>query len=147
MPIAYGLPGPEMAQEAREQTIQLGGCLLIEGNPNAHCRACGHDWIGVPAFVNAATGDFHELSSSLATIDEGRNSPLNELTDLDGIPRQLGASTDIGAYEFIPPPTCNPLGAATPFGQPATIQLQCADAVGAPLAYAIVGAHALVHRP
>jgi CopC domain len=58
-----------------------------------------------PAFVNAAAGDFHELSSSLATIDQGVNSPLNGTTDLDGNPRQLGASTDIGAYELIPPPT------------------------------------------
>jgi len=59
--------------------------------------------MGAPAFVNAAAGDFHELSSSLATIDQGVNSPLNGTTDLDGNPRQLGVSTDIGAYELIPP--------------------------------------------
>ena len=98
--------------------------------------------VGAPAFVNAATGDFRELSSSLSTIDQGINSPLNGGADLDGNPRQLGASTDIGAYELIPPPTCNPLGAVTAFDVPATLQLQCTDAVGAPLTYAIVGGSA-----
>ncbi len=71
--------------------------------------------MGAPAFVNAATGDFHELSSSLATIDQGLDSPLDGTTDLDGNPRQLGASTDIGAYELIPPlvvPVSIPAGAA-----------------------------------
>jgi hypothetical protein len=71
--------------------------------------------MGAPAFVNSAAGDFHELSSSITTIDLGVNSPLNGTTDLDGNPRQLGASTDIGAYELIPPlvvPVLIPAGAA-----------------------------------
>ena len=68
--------------------------------------------IGAPAFVNAAAGDFHELSSSLSTIDRGVNSPLDGATDLDGHSRALPgytscsgnppAVTDIGAYEFVP---------------------------------------------
>jgi hypothetical protein len=82
------------------------------------------------------------VSRRAGTLDwpgEGVNSPLNGTSDLDGNPRALGASTDVGAYELLPPPTCNPLSAATAFGQPITIQLLCADAVGAPLTYAIVG--------
>jgi hypothetical protein len=106
---------------------------------------------GAPGFVNAAAGDFHENSGSLSTIDQGIDSPLNGKTDLDGNPRELGGSeggrfpapfpsfrTDIGAYEFIPRPSCQVMGAGTAFGQPIAIQLQCADAVGAPLSYAIV---------
>jgi hypothetical protein len=94
---------------------------------------------GAPAFVNAAAGDFRELSGSLATIDRGVDSLLNGITDLEGAPRRLGASTDIGAYELVPPPTCGPLGASTAEGRAATLQLACADAAGAALTYAIVG--------
>lgn len=112
-----------------------------------------HNQMYAPAFVNAAAGDFHETSGSLTTIDQGIDSPLNGTTDLDGIPREIAESytgsfpipirepsgTDIGAYEFIPRPTCTVLSAAGAFGQPIMIQLQCKDAVGAPLVYAIVG--------
>jgi hypothetical protein len=91
-----------------------------------------------PLFTNAAAGDFRELVGS-PTIDAGLNQPADGTLDFEGNPRQFGASTDIGAYEFSPQPTCNPLSSATAFGQPVTIQLQCADPVKAPLAYAIVG--------
>jgi hypothetical protein len=94
-----------------------------------------------PLFVDAAGDDLHEAAGS-PTIDAGATDPANGATDLDGNPRTIGPATDIGAYEFIPPPTCNPLGTATAFGRPITIQLQCSDPVGAPLTYAIVGAPA-----
>ena len=91
-----------------------------------------------PLFANAAAGDFRELVGS-PTIDAGLNQPADGTLDFEGNPRQFGASTDIGAYEFSPRPTCNPLSSATAFVKPVTIQLQCADPVKAPLAYAIVG--------
>ncbi|HEX5853605.1 MAG TPA: Ig-like domain-containing protein [Solirubrobacteraceae bacterium] len=109
---------------------------------------------GAPGFINSAAGDFHENPGSFSTIDQGIDSSLNRTTDLDGNPRELrGYSegggfppspfhpsfrTDIGAYEFIPRPSCKIMGAGTAFGQTIAIQLQCADAVGAPLSYAIV---------
>jgi hypothetical protein len=67
---------------------------------------------GAPAFVDEAVGNFHELSSSTATIGQGIDSPLDGTTDLDGNPRELNGTTDIGAYEFIPPPTSTTVGAA-----------------------------------
>jgi len=75
---------------------------------------------GAPAFVDSATGDFHELAGS-PTINAGINSPEDGSTDLDGNPRALPARltcgmselavTDIGAYEFVPvaPPCAPPL--------------------------------------
>ncbi|HEY7629386.1 MAG TPA: choice-of-anchor Q domain-containing protein [Thermoleophilaceae bacterium] len=54
-----------------------------------------------PLFVNAAAGDFRELAGS-PTIDAGVSSLLNGPFDPDGNPRVVGASTDIGAYEFVP---------------------------------------------
>jgi hypothetical protein len=94
-----------------------------------------------PLFVNAGSDDLHEAAGS-PTIDAGATDPPNGTTDLDGNPRAIGAGTDIGAYEFVPPPTCNPVGAATAFERPVTIQLQCSDPLGAAVAYAIVGAPA-----
>ncbi len=56
-----------------------------------------------PTFV--APGDYHEAPGSI-TIDAGATNPLNGLTDFDGDPRALGlGGTDIGADEFVPPPT------------------------------------------
>jgi|CXWL01.1.fsa_nt_gi predicted RNA-binding Zn-ribbon protein involved in translation (DUF1610 family) len=44
VPICYGLPGPEMMEEARAGKIWLGGCEVRADNPSWHCPACGHDW-------------------------------------------------------------------------------------------------------
>jgi Bacterial Ig domain len=99
--------------------------------------------IGVPAFADEATGDFHETTLSTATIGKGLDSPLDETTDLDGNPREHGGTTDIGAYELIPSaPTCNPVAVSTDFNQPVPIQLICTDVLGAPLTYALIGAPA-----
>ena len=62
----------------------------------------------LPDFVDASTGDFHEKSSSLGTLDLGTATGLNvgEL-DLDALARSQGSAPDIGAYEFpvtTPPP-------------------------------------------
>jgi hypothetical protein len=51
-----------------------------------------------PLFVDATNGDFHEQSGS-PTIDAGVNDAQNGSTDLDGNPRTVNGTTDIGAYE------------------------------------------------
>lgn len=57
-----------------------------------------------PAFVNAAGGDYHQLFGS-PTINQG-DSGAADLgpTDIDGDPRTVGAGTDMGADEYVPPP-------------------------------------------
>jgi hypothetical protein len=59
-----------------------------------------------PIFVNMAAGDFHEQTNS-PTINDGSNSSINPpqsllviTTDLDGNPRVVGGTVDIGAYEY-----------------------------------------------
>jgi hypothetical protein len=51
-----------------------------------------------PVFVDATAGDFHQASGS-PTIDTGVNDGANGTTDLDGNPRTVNGTTDIGAYE------------------------------------------------
>ncbi len=60
-----------------------------------------------PIFVNMAAGDFHEQTNS-PTINDGSNTALSSptaplvviTTDLDGNPRIVGGTVDIGAYEY-----------------------------------------------
>ncbi|MGA2471531.1 MAG: hypothetical protein ABSG64_12695 [Solirubrobacteraceae bacterium] len=57
-----------------------------------------------PALVNPAGEDFHETAAS-PTIDAGVTSPANGSLDFDGQTRTEGGLTDIGADEYIAPPT------------------------------------------
>ena len=44
IPIAYGMPAPEMREAADHDEIHIGGCVIIDSNPIWHCRKCGHEW-------------------------------------------------------------------------------------------------------
>jgi hypothetical protein len=102
----------------------------------------------MPAFAQPGAGDFHELAGS-PTIGAGADSPLNGTTDLDGNPREIEGKTDIGALEFVPPPTCAASSAAAKFQTSTTIQLHCTDSAGATLSYALVSkpAHGTASAP
>lgn len=60
--------------------------------------------IGKPTFVDATNGDFHEAASS-ATVDAGSAQHAGGSQDLDGLPRDMGAAPDVGAYERPVPAT------------------------------------------
>jgi hypothetical protein len=52
-----------------------------------------------PSFVNVTAGDFHEQTNS-PSINGGFNLGNLPSTDLDGNPRIVGYSVDVGAYEY-----------------------------------------------
>ncbi len=44
LPIAYGLPSPEMVQESMAGRVKLGGSTIWPESPDWHCVVCGHEW-------------------------------------------------------------------------------------------------------
>ena len=42
VPIAYGLPGDEMREDAIKGKIHLGGCVIEEDASDFHCNDCEH---------------------------------------------------------------------------------------------------------
>lgn len=52
-----------------------------------------------PLFLNLATGDLH-LQSTSTCINSGNNGIVSGPLDLDGNPRVVSGTVDIGAYEF-----------------------------------------------
>jgi hypothetical protein len=55
-----------------------------------------------PIFVDLAGGDLH-LQSNSPCINAGNNSFVSGATDLDGNPRIIGGTVDLGAYECTAP--------------------------------------------
>ena len=74
---------------------------------DVHFSPSAGNQTAAPAFVAAATGNFHETAVS-PTVDAGLTAAANGSQDLDGNPRAAGASTDIGAYELVPADTTPP---------------------------------------
>ena len=67
---------------------------------------------GPPQFVDPADGDFRLMRTS-PCIDAGNNAYISATTDLDGHPRIIGGTVDMGAYEFVPSPSMR-IGRASP---------------------------------
>jgi hypothetical protein len=45
VPIAYGLPSPELIEQARRGEVALGGSSLGSGSPEWYCKGCLHKFI------------------------------------------------------------------------------------------------------
>ena len=142
--IAHGLSQDVLAENAGGDSAvvtadhsNFATSMATGSGASVPAPGSGTNQTSSPQFVNAVSGDFHELAAS-PTVDAGVDSVLNGSLDFDGLPRTMGAHTDIGAFEY-PVTVCQPASANTPFGKAVNVQLQCADPSGAPItSYTVV---------
>jgi len=62
-------------------------------------QGSSEDITSLPLFVDMASGDLH-LQSNSPCINAGKSAYVANSTDLDGNPRIVNGTVDIGAYEF-----------------------------------------------
>jgi hypothetical protein len=106
------------------------GTELVNGGNIAN--GGGNQLFKTPLFVNAAAGDYRQAAGS-PTIDAGVNELINGAFDFAGDPRRIG-TTDIGADEFLVPPTAATAAAGAVTGQSATLH-GSVTAKGIPTSY------------
>lgn len=76
-------------------------CIEPETFPPSNFKY-GNNITNSPLFVNPAAGDFH-LQSNSPCINSGDNAFVTVTNDLDGNPRIVGGTVNIGAYEYQTP--------------------------------------------
>jgi hypothetical protein len=82
-----------------------------------------------PQFVNPAGGDYH-LQSNSPCVNSGNNAYVTTTTDLDGNPRFVGGTVDIGAYEFQTPVSKISYSWLQQYGLPITTNIDAANLDG-----------------
>jgi len=80
----------------------LRNCILYENSADSLCTL-QNCWTTDPLFVNANGWGDLRLQSNSPCINAGNDDYVTTATDLDGMPRIIGGTVDIGAYEFLIP--------------------------------------------
>ncbi len=116
---------PWMNAAGGVQDCSLVNCILYSNTTagvlsNYYGGTYDHSLLaGDPQFANAAGDNYHLLLSS-PCVDAGMNQPwMSDATDLDGMPRVLGGTVDIGCYEQARDPTLAAPSMSLPLDVPA----------------------------
>ena len=48
VPIVFGMPGPELFDQAQQGNVILGGCCMMPINPTRGCTKCGWEYMPPP---------------------------------------------------------------------------------------------------
>lgn len=62
--IVYGMPSFKLFQEAEAGKVKLGGCCIIEGGPEYHCKDCNNEW-NRSQVLDIAYGQIRGLKASV----------------------------------------------------------------------------------
>jgi hypothetical protein len=87
------------------------------------------DFTNGPLFIDPAINDFH-LQSNSPCINSGNNTVVAGSTDLDGNPRIVGGTVDIGAYEYQAPVSKISYAWLQQYGLPISTNIDIADLDG-----------------
>src|ERR1022692_2250568 len=104
---------------ANGETNYAGGlfisCCTVPLPPGTQDE--GGNFTNAPIFVDLVGGDYR-LQSNSPCINAGKNSFVTTSVDLDGNPRIVGGTVDIGAYEFQSPSSVLSYAWAQQYGLP-----------------------------
>jgi hypothetical protein len=87
------------------------------------------DFANDPLLVNPSGGNYH-LQANSPCINSGNNSYITGAKDLDGNPRIVGATVDIGVYEYQTPVSKISYAWLQQYGLPITTNIDSSDLDG-----------------
>ena len=87
------------------------------------------NFTNAPLFLNPTNGDFH-LQSNSPCINSGNNAYVTTTTDLDGNPRIVGGTVDMGCYEYQTPASIISYAWLQQYGLPTDGSVDFADLDG-----------------
>ena len=108
--------------------MRLKGCCTTPF-PSDYGYSGGGNTTNQPLLANVSVGNFH-LQSNSPCINAAVNAAASFATDLDGNPRIVGGTADVGAYEFQTPSSVLSYVWAQQYGLPTDGAADFTDADG-----------------
>ena len=82
IPIAYGMPGPELFKKAEAGKVKLGGCCIEDNSPEYYCNDCEHEWNKKEVIENEYS-KIKGIKASVGGFSRGYNKVTIDLTGLN----------------------------------------------------------------